>query len=208
MFMVRGAQAGRLIGITGGMGSGKSTVSRFWAAQAGLARIDIDEECRRLLVPGEAGWQALRALLPATFFTDSGALDRQSLRRALFADAELRGEVNRCMHPLARKRMHEMAGRAEETVLVDVPLLYEAGWQDEFAACVVVYARPQVCCLRLVARDKIAPGDAAQSMAAQADLGEKVLLADHVVDNSGCWLCTRLQVVHLARVLGTGPDVR
>jgi dephospho-CoA kinase len=206
--MIMGRGAARLIAITGGMGSGKSTVSRFWATHSGLPHIDIDEVCRGLLGPGEAGWQALRALLPSSFFTDSGALDRQGLRRALFADAALRREVNRCVHPLARERMHEMAGRAEGTFLVDVPLLYEAGWLDEFAASVVVYARPQVCCRRLVARDSITEGEAAQSMAAQADLGEKALRADHVVDNSGCWLFTRLQVVHLALVLGAGPDVR
>lgn len=201
MSMAAGRQGAVLVGITGGMGSGKSTVSRFWAAHAGLPRVDIDEVCRQLLEQGEPGWQALRSLLPAPFFSGKGGLDRRRLRAALFADGDLRREVNRRIHPLAQDQLRVLAGKITGMVLVDVPLLYEAGWQDRFAACVVVYAERAACCRRLVARDDITPAEAAQSMAAQLELTEKALLAQHVIDNSGCWLFTRLQVAHLARLL-------
>jgi dephospho-CoA kinase len=203
MSMAAGGKGVVLIAITGGMGSGKSTVSRFWAAYMHLPRIDIDEVCRQLLVREMPGWHALRSLLPAAFFTARGELDRGRLRVALFADAVLRRQVNGLVHPLARERMLEMAGQmAGATVLVDVPLLYEAGWQDQFDHNVVVYAEQAVCCRRLVTRDRITPEEALRSMAVQMALADKALLAGHVIDNSGCWLFARLQVAHLGRLLG------
>ena len=193
-----------LVGITGGMGSGKSTVSRFWASFMGLPRIDIDGVCRFLLEKEMPGWLALRSLLPPSFFSGNGALDRGRLRAALFADSGLRRELNALLHPLALERMREMTGRLQEAMaLVDVPLLFEAGWQDCFAARVVVYAEPAVCRRRLMARDQISSEEAVRSMAAQLPLTEKALLAGHVIDNSGCWLFSRLQVTHLAGTLAS-----
>lgn len=204
MNMDAGGKGVVLIAITGGMGSGKSTVSRFWAAFMRLPLIDIDEVCRQLLAREMPGWHALRSLLPQSFFTAGGDLDRGRLRAALFADAELRRQVNGLVHPLARERMFEMTGQmAGAMVLVDVPLLYEAGWQDQFAHCVVVYAEQAVCCRRLVARDRITPEEALRSIAVQMTLADKALLAGHVIDNSGCWLFARLQVAHLGRLLGS-----
>ena len=191
-----------LVGITGGMGSGKSTVSRYWARRMSLPRIDIDEVCRQLLARDMPGWHSLRTLLPSSFFTAGGDLDRRRLRTALFADAELRRQVNGLIHPLAQDRLWILAGQiAESMILVDVPLLFEAGWQDRFEHNVVVYADRAACCRRLITRDRITPEEAVRSMAAQMPLAEKALLAGHVIDNSGCWLFARLQVMHLARLL-------
>ncbi len=198
-----------LVGITGGMGSGKSTVSRFWATCMNLPRIDIDEVCRQLLERNMSGWHSLRSLLPKSFFTAEGDLDRRRLRTALFADAELRRQVNGLIHPLAQDRLWIMAGQmAESMVLVDVPLLFEAGWQDRFDHRVVVYADRATCCRRLITRDRITPEEAVRSMAVQMPLAEKALLAGHVIDNSGCWLFARLQVVHLARLLALSCQQR
>lgn len=200
--MRTGRNTATLVAITGGIGSGKSRVSRFWAEYMALPRIDIDEVCRELLLNGNPGWRALHKVLPPDFFTARGELDRRLLRAALFADENLRREVNTLIHPLARQRLELLAGRAKAAmVLVDVPLLYEAGWQERFDHCVVVYADPVTCCQRLIARDQVGPDEAARAMAAQMPLPEKALLAQHVIDNSGCWLSARLQVVHLARLL-------
>lgn len=204
MSMGSDRKAPALVGITGGMGSGKSTVSRFWAAFMGLPRIDIDEVCRQLLERDMPGWHGLRALLPAHYFSAAGDLDRGRLRASLFADADLRRQVNTLVHPLAQDRLLAMTAQMEgQMILVDVPLLFEAGWQDRFDRCVVVYADRAVCCCRLIARDRITPEDALRSMAVQILLADKSLLAGHVIDNSGCWLYTRLQVTHLARLLGS-----
>ena len=191
-----------LIGITGGIGSGKSTVSRFWSRYMDLPLVDIDTVCRNLLEKGQAGWQALRRNLDSSYFTGDGNLDRRRLRSALFADGELRRLVNSLIHPLAGEVVRRQTAADEKRmVLVDVPLLYEAHWQDQFHGTVVVYADTAVRCRRTVFRDGVSPEEAARSMAAQMPLADKVLLADHVIDNSGCWLFARIQVVHLARVL-------
>ncbi|MDP2105139.1 MAG: dephospho-CoA kinase, partial [Desulfobulbaceae bacterium] len=110
------------------------------------------------------------------------------------------------LHPLARLQIREHireqalrdpGGR----IVVEVPLLYEAGWQDEYSRVIVVYAHAALCWRRLVARDGIGPEEAKQAMDIQMDLAEKVVLADHVIDNSGVWADTCLQMHHLSRVL-------
>ncbi|MDD3617888.1 MAG: dephospho-CoA kinase [Desulfobulbaceae bacterium] len=200
--MARGTGTPILIGITGGIGAGKSTVSGFWSRYMGLPLIDIDTVCRDLLERGKPGWLALRRTLDHSYFTAEGDLDRGRLRSALFADGELRRTINGLIHPLAREMMKIQAAACARTmILVDVPLLFEAHWQDQFHGTVVVYAGKVVRCRRIVARDGVSPDQAVLSIAAQMPLADKVLLADHVIDNSGCWLAARMQAVHLARLL-------
>jgi len=193
-----------VIAITGGIGSGKSTVSRFWAARAQLPLIDIDQLCRELLEIGMPGWVALKTSLGAAYFDPDGRLNRQCLRAAIFDDAGLRHVVNQFIHPLAMQLLHKKMGYLDGDVLVDVPLLFEAGWEKQFSRTVVVYADRQTCCRRLCSRDKILPGEAVKAIAAQMSIGEKALRADHVVDNRYCWLLTRMQISHLAEIVRTG----
>ena len=190
-----------LIGITGGIGSGKSTVSRFWSAYAKLPLIDIDLLCRKLLEVEMPGWVALKENLGKSFFGADGNLNRSGLRSAIFDDDNLRKTVNQLMHPLALDLLLDETARLEGVVLVDVPLLFEAGWEDKFERTVVVYADQQVCCRRLSGRDRILAKDAAKAIFAQMITWEKAMLADHVVDNRFCWLHTRTQVVHLAEFI-------
>jgi dephospho-CoA kinase len=193
-----------VIGITGGIGSGKSTVSRFWAARAGLPLIDIDQLCRELLEIGMPGWVALKTRLGEAYFDPDGRLNRQCLRAAIFDDAGLRHVVNQFIHPLAMQLLHKKMGYLDGDVLVDVPLLFEAGWEKQFSRTVVVYADRQTCCRRLCSRDRILPGEAVKAIAVQMSIGEKALRADHVVDNRYCWLLTRMQISHLAEIVRTG----
>jgi len=199
MASVTGFNETILIGITGGIGSGKSTVGRFWSSHYNLPLFDLDAMCRLLLEKGEPGWAALHDLLAGSFFTAGGELDRQRLRSAIFQDDELRSQVNELIHPLALQLMQgAVAGLHAPLALADVPLLYEAGWQDGFHRVVVVFADRETCCRRTVARDGVSEEEARRALRSQMPLAEKALLADHVVDNSGCWLSTRLQAVHLA----------
>lgn len=213
MIMERRQGTPILFGITGGLGSGKSTVSRFWARYMNLPLVDVDMICRKLLAKGEPGWQALRRALDAAYFTREGEIDRRRLRVALFSDSELRRRVNALIHPLAGQALELLAAVSEEPMmLVDVPLLFEANWQQRFHGTVVVYADPAVRCRRTAVRDGISPDEAARSMAAQMPLAVKALLADHVIDNSGCWPAARMEVAHLARLLaaelGAGSDTQ
>ena len=193
--------ANSLIGITGGIGSGKSSVSRFLAAYTKLPLVDIDQLCRELLEVDMPGWVALKANLESAFFRTDGSLDRGRLRAAIFDDNNLRKTVDQFLHPLAQDLLLYKTAGLEGVVLVDVPLLFEARWENKFERTVVVYADQQTCCRRVTSRDNIFAKEAAKAIFAQMAIGEKAMLADHVIDNRYCWLQTRVQVVHLVELI-------
>lgn len=193
------------VAITGGIGSGKSTASRFLAGRYGLPCIDVDRECGKLLLPGRKGWLAMQARFGSAYFRPDHHLDRARLRRDLFADARLRHEIDRLIHPLVREEVGRLiAGMRASHVIVDVPLLFEAGWQDDFDRTVVVFADPVSCRRRIAARDQVSDAEAMRALRTQKPLFQKAMMADHVIDNSFCRLLTRLQLVHLAKVLSMG----
>ena len=191
------------IGITGGIGSGKTRVSRFWSDYAGLPLIDIDQLCKELLEVEMPGWHTLRKHLGDSYFLADGQLDRPGLRSAIFEDDSLRKEVNRLIHPLALDLFHTKTETMDHPVLVDVPLLYEAGWEDQFDHAIVVYSDPHTCCNRIQKRDKMSADEALKAVGSQMDIWIKAMQADHVIDNRYDWFRTYLQIVHLARMLNT-----
>ena len=93
-------------------------------------------------------------------------------------------------------------------MLVEIPLLYEAGWQDEVDAVLVVYARPGAQCCRTMRLDGVSRRSAARAIAAQMDLGDKARRAEYVIDNSGSWASVREQIVALARELSARFSTR
>ena len=191
-----------LLGITGGIGSGKSRVSRLLASVCAAPLVDLDQCCRSLLEVGQPGWQALRARFGDAFLLADGRIDRVGLRERIFSDPDLRREVDALLHPLAREVMRREVRRHDvPLVLIEIPLLYEAGWQDEVDAVLVVFARPGAQCCRIMRRDGVSRRSAARAIAAQTDLGEKARRADWVIDNSGAWPEVRERVVALGRVL-------
>jgi dephospho-CoA kinase len=192
----------RRIGITGGIGSGKSRVSDYFAEICRLPIISLDLVCRDLLEPDNTGWLSLRGLLGNSFFDSSGVLDRAALRRELFADTALRGQVDALLHPLAREEMHSRVAEIDGPVLIEIPLLYEAGWQDDVDVVVVVLADSEMCCKRIMERDRVSLDEARKAVAAQMSPEEKARRADHVIDNSGSWNTTCRQVEALADLLG------
>lgn len=192
------------IAVTGGMGSGKSSVSSLLAAQAGVPHLDLDVVCRDLLQINMPGWAALKASLGESYFFADGNLDRAMLRKALFADEQLRVQINNIVHPLALEKMLAESISLGGRVVIEVPLLFEAGWEKYFRSIVVVYADSSTCCRRVAERDSLSPGDAARAIASQLSIGKKALLADHVIDNRYCWPMTMLEVRHLSRLLREG----
>lgn len=191
-----------VIGVTGGIGSGKSRVCAYLAKHCHLPLIDLDRICRDLVTPPAAGWLALRQLLSADFFTPAGALDRKRLREVIFADAELRCQIDAAVHPLARLEMdRQIAALNSPAVLSDIPLLFEAKWQDAVQLIVVVYAELPVRLRRIAERDGVTQEQACAAAAAQGCLLKKAALADKVIDNSGDWSHTCLQLNRLAESL-------
>ncbi|CAK8724317.1 MAG: dephospho-CoA kinase [Candidatus Electronema aureum] len=189
-----------LIGITGGIGSGKSRACRFLADLGGWPLLDLDQICRALLLPQAQGWLALKKLLPADFFTANGELNRSKLREAIFADAGLRRQIDSLLHPLAKQEMTAQAARLNAPlVLAEIPLLFEAGWQDSVSQIVVVYADEAVRLRRIMERDQVSEEQARRAIAAQMPLEDKARLADHLIDNSAAWESTCGQLRHVAK---------
>jgi len=194
-----------LTGLTGGMGAGKSSVTRFLCRRFSVTCLHADVVVHELLEPGERCWQVIFDLDRA-FVRPDQTIDKPFLRQALFADALLRQRINEGFHPIVRdtilRKVHEEhRSKGQKFFLIDVPLLYESGWQDMFRRVIVVYAGWEKCVERLMLRDNISAAEAERSMAAQWPLLEKTLLADHVVDNSGNWPDTCLQNLHLGNLL-------
>ena len=191
-----------MIGVTGGIGSGKTVVGRMLAGQLCCAFISVDELCRDLMSTKGDGVRFLKAHFGGTYFCADGSLDRAKLRDAIFSDPVMRKELDAFIHPYAKRMMRqECAKYSGETIVVEVPLLFEAGWQNEFRCIIVVYANEQVCLQRISFRDQVSSENAFRAMNAQGLLADKVLLADHVIDNSGSFVATLLQVKHLSKLL-------
>lgn len=202
------------VAVTGGMGSGKSSVAAYLCEVGGARGLNADAVCRRLLEPGEAGWLAVRTAFGERFFSADQRLDRPLLRKVLFEDREFRRQLDTLLHPLARREIascleKEMRRRsqARQRFVVEIPLYYEAGWEQDFSPVVVVYADNAACLRRIMRRDRISEAEAAKAMAAQMPLSGKALLADHVIDNSGAWADTCLQILHLRNLLWQESDL-
>jgi len=193
------------IGLTGTLGSGKSSVARFLQNSLAAECIDVDLLCRQLLKPNARGWQALQQTLGREYFKADDTVDRARFRNELFRDDKLRARVNHLLHPLAReelvKRLQEIAHLSGASVVVEVPLLFEAGWEDIFDRIIVVYADCASCCERIMRRDGVSFAEASSGLTAQSSITAKVMQADHVVDNSGSWAITCLQLLHLKMIL-------
>lgn len=192
----------RPVGLTGGIGSGKSSVARFCRQQFGVEYIDADLICRDLLVPDALGWQAFVAAFGTDYLDSEQKIDRQRLREAIFRDHLLRQRLNEIIHPLARNEIiQRLSLTAAERCLVEVPLLYEAGWEEDFSSVIVVYASENCCLERLMQRDHLTREAAMEAVGAQMPLAEKAQRADHVIDNSGAWSDTCRQLLQLAKLL-------
>ncbi len=186
------------VGLTGGIASGKSTVAAMFQ-ELGAALVDTDRLARRAVEPGSPGLARIVESFGPGVLGPDGALDRRRLRRLVFADARVREGLNAIVHPLVLEMVEaELARLGRErpggVVLVDVPLLFEVGWQDRFACVVLVYVPAPVQVQRLMARDRVDEKAARAALAAQMPIEEKRGLAQFVVDNTGPLQETQRQV--------------
>lgn len=186
------------VGLTGGIASGKSTVSKIFAS-FGAKVLDADEVAREVLLPGQPAWTRLRQVFGQEFFHPDGTVKRKELRKLVFADPEKRSQLNAIVHPEVMKeinRRSEILSSSVQTgvLLVDVPLLLEVGVANRFDKVVVVYVSKSVQINRLQQRDGISEEEAKQALKAQMALSKKVEQADYVIDNSGTLEETQAQV--------------
>ena len=188
------------IAVTGGMGSGKSSVTAELAKRLDATMLNADHICRDLLQPGCKGLVALQQVAPDACFLEDGSLNRPQLRKAIFADKILRKQVDSVIHPLVRKEIHSHCKLAETggaSMVVEIPLLFETAWQGDFDCTLLVYASDEVCVERIMQRDQVDEKAAHLSIAAQIPIQEKVQLADFLVDNSGSFAETLDQIEYL-----------
>lgn len=181
----------RIIGLTGGIAAGKSTVSRRFAGH-GAVVVDADQLARDAVAPGSPGLQAVRERFGDAVIAPDGSLDRPALGAVVFADPEARKALEAITHPevwrLAQQRFDAAEAADPDAVVVyDVPLLAEAqGTRPlRFDAVVVVDAPAAVRIGRLVEHRGMGRDDAERRVAAQASDADRLALADHVVDATG-----------------------
>jgi len=174
------------VGLTGGIGSGKSEVSAR-LGERGAVVIDADKIAREVVEPGTPGLAAVVAEFGEDVLLPDGALDREKVGRIVFADAERLAALNAIVHPLVGERMQELmdAAPAGAVVVYDVPLLAENGLAPMYDEVVVVDAPEETQLDRLVARRGMTEEDARARMANQASRDERRAVATHVIDNSG-----------------------
>jgi dephospho-CoA kinase len=185
----------KLIGLTGGAGSGKSTVAEMFR-DLGATIVDADEATHAVYAPGTEGFDAIVREFARDYVRD-GEIDRKRLGELVFRDEKARLRLNAIVHPLVRdwmaERTVEAVERGAEVVMQDVPLLFENRLQGLFNATVLVFARPATQLARLEGRG--VPRERARAMlAAQMPIDQKRGLADFVVDNDGGLEDTRRQV--------------
>lgn len=177
----------RVIGLTGGIGSGKSTVSALLAAK-GAVVVDADAITRELQQPGTPVFAAMVERFGPGIVAPDGTLDREAVAGIVFNDAEALADLNKIVHPAVggeiARRLQEQA-ETDAVVILDVPLLVESPNRRPMAAVLVVDVDPEVALRRLVEQRGMDEGDARARMANQASRADRLARADRVIDNSG-----------------------
>lgn len=186
----------KLIGLTGGAGSGKSTVAEMFR-KLGAVIVDADEATHAVYEPGTPGFDATVEAFGPQYVRD-GRIDRARLGDLVFRNAAARRRLNAIVHPLVREwmaqRTAEAAQRGADVVIQDIPLLFENDLQKLFSATVLVYARPVTQLARLLEFRGVSLARANGMLASQITIDEKRALADFVIDNDGDLADTRRQV--------------
>lgn len=170
-----------VVGLTGGIGTGKTTALAAFAA-LGTPTVSLDAIAHESARPGKPGWKAIKKAFPR-FVDEKGAVDRAALGAHVFSHAAARRRLEKATHPVILKEMERKLGRLKGVVVVDVPLLFEAGLRGRFDAAVLVASRRQLG--RVTRRDGLSAADVRKRIAAQWPLARKRALADVTLDNDG-----------------------
>jgi len=186
----------KLIGLTGGAGSGKSTVAAMFR-ELGAAIVDADEATHAVYAPGTDGFDAVIDEFGAEYVRD-GVIDRGKLGTFVFEHPDALRRLNAIVHPRVRQwmadRTAQVVEEGAEVVIQDVPLLFENGLQGLFSSTVLVYATPETQVRRLVQQRGLTSDRALKILTAQMPIDEKRSLAGFVIDNEGTRDETRDQV--------------
>lgn len=179
----------KVIGLTGGIGTGKSTVSAY-LKEHGFAVVDADRIAHEVVEPGKPLLTELAAAFGGELIRQDGTLDRKGLAAIVFPDPEKRRQLDRIMHGRILEEIRRQVGVHQEAgvcrgVIMDVPLLFETGLDKDCHQVWVVTADQEIRIARVCARDGMRPEEVKARMANQMDDAEKCRRADKLIDNSG-----------------------
>jgi len=178
----------KLVGLTGGIASGKSTVARI-LERLGAAIVNADVLSREVVEPGQDGWKEIVAKFGSEILQPDQTLDRQKLRAIIFNNPDARKDLEAIIHPrvraLAAKRIREHADAGYDIIVYEVPLLFEGNLQDGLRPVILVACDVNIQRRRLEQRDQLDQAAAQKHIDAQMSLEEKRRLADYVIENNG-----------------------
>lgn len=191
-------EAMRIIGLTGGIASGKSTVAKM-LQEKGAYLLDADQLAREAVEPGQPAWQEIVNWLGQSILLPDRSIDRSTLGNLVFNDKQKLEQLNKIVHPWVGERFiklsEEIKEKDPEAVLVyDIPLLVEAGMQKMVDMIILVYVPRETQIMRLQQRDGISRVEAETRLKAQKPLEEKKKDADVIIDNRGMLAETACQV--------------
>jgi dephospho-CoA kinase len=178
----------QLIGLTGGIASGKSTVAKI-LEQLGAAVVNADALAREVVEPGRDAWKEIVDAFGAEVLQPDQSLDRQKLRAIIFNNPEARKKLESIIHPrvraLAEERIRQHAAAGYEVVVYEVPLLFEGNLQDLLRPVILVACDIDTQRRRLQQRDRLNAATAQKQIDAQMSLEKKRRLADYIIENDG-----------------------
>ena len=178
----------KIIGLTGGIASGKSTVSN-WLISQGYPVVDADIAARRVVEPGMPALREITEAFGRDILLEDGTLDRKKLGAIIFSDEEKRQTLNAIVHPAVREWMRQETEHAfsegASVVIMDIPLLFESKLTHMVEETVLVYVSMETQLKRLMDRDGYSEADALARIHAQMPIDDKRKLADYIIDNNG-----------------------
>jgi dephospho-CoA kinase len=194
-----------VIGLTGGIASGKSTVSTMFK-EMNIPVVDADVEARLAVMKGEAAYFQIIDTFGKDILLEDGEIDRQKLGSIIFHQEEKRKLLNEIVHPEVRKRMmgqvEEAQLNGEEVIVLDIPLLFESKLTYMAEKTILVYVDYDIQLERLMKRNSLLIDDAKARIQSQMPLNEKMKLADAVINNNGSIEETKKQLINVLTQFG------
>ncbi|MFE8696974.1 dephospho-CoA kinase [Cytobacillus sp. FJAT-53684] len=189
-----------IVGLTGGIASGKSTVSSI-LIEKGITVIDADLEARLAVEKGEEAYNEIVSHFGEQILLEDGSINREKLGSVIFHNQDQRLKLNSIVHPAVRKRMlmkkEEAIDKGEELVIMDIPLLFESKLTSMVDKTIVVYVDETIQLERLMNRNQLSKADALARVRSQMPLKEKIQLADAVINNNGTIEETKKQLLNI-----------
>ncbi|NVD05681.1 dephospho-CoA kinase [Vibrio sp. JPW-9-11-11] len=174
-----------VVGLTGGIASGKTTVANLFQQQFGIEIVDADVVAREVVEPGSAGLNAIVERFGGQILTEQGSLNRTQLREIIFSQPDEKRWINTLLHPMIRERMLQQLRDVQSPyALLVIPLMVENNLQSLANKVIVVDVEPEIQIARTIQRDNVDAKQAESILASQATREQRLAIADYVIKNS------------------------